>query len=149
MEGRTHKADQQCRIPKRVLAVGGLFILEGVRGTIPVVQSLLGGAGADGTFTLTLFGWTVNLSLLLLPIGVGILMGKPLARSATRVLCWIFYMILGLMLAGGAAAVIAGRGDAIAMILLSGAFSAPVIAVHRILYSDRADKYFEGRETQE
>jgi hypothetical protein len=35
------------------------------------------------------------------------------------------------------------------MILLSGAFSAPVIAVHRILYSDRADEYFEGRETQE
>ena len=134
----------------RVLVVGILFVLEGIRSTVTVVQRLPGSEGADGAFTLTLFGLTINLSIFLLPIGVGILMGKPLARTAARALCWIFYVVAGLVLAGGiAAALFGGEGVFIMILFYAAIFMAPVIAVHRILYSGRANAYFEPPEDEE
>jgi hypothetical protein len=133
-------------IPKRVLAIGGLMTLEGLHGLYILLQGFLGTPAQDSPIVFEFLGLGLNLSLILLPLGIGILFGKPLARTILKVLFWICVYIpsgFGIVIASFLG-ILEGDPRAFIFITLIVILPAVCYGIQKILYSDRANSYFEG-----
>lgn len=132
-------------IPKRIIIIGTLFCLGGVLAIWEVLSDLL-----ESHINL-------NFAVFLLPVGIGLLRGKPRSQWWARI--WI---ILGYLLCAFLVVVVFVapenahaswfeheiRGPAaIPYVLLVLAILAVVfISTHKLLYSDRAKAYFNRSE---
>jgi hypothetical protein len=128
-------------MPKRVLAIGLLFCLAGLGAAWDVLHGL-----SSGKINL-------NFAVCLLPVGIGLLRGK--ARSCWWARFWIIlgYISCGLLLALPLAAPHWARASlgerevqgsaaipfVLAFVLV---FAVLLYAVHRLLYSGKAQAYF-------
>lgn len=134
-------------MPKRILIIGILYCLFGALAIWDVISKLF-----DSHINL-------NFAVFLLPVGIGLLKGKPSSRK------WaIFWIVLGYLFcllmivlalispqnltATWFDRVIKGH-EAVPYVLASvAALGTILVIIHKLLYSERASAYFEQYQTK-
>jgi hypothetical protein len=130
-------------MPKRVLVIGMLFCVGGILAIWDVVASLLNG------------DINLNFGVLLLPVGIGLLRGRPSSQWWARFWIILGYIGCGLLVA----AVIVWpeaayatwfdsqlRGPAAVPYVVGMAMLSAVLLVvmHKLLYSEKANEFFRS-----
>ena len=130
-------------MPKRILIIGLFFCVGGILAIWDVVSAV---------FQSSLY---LNFGVFLLPVGIGLLRGKPSSQWWARFWIIIGYLGCGLLVVvpvvwPGSAHVtwfdIQLRGpEAVPYVIGMGLFFAALLVVeHRLLYSEKANRFFGG-----
>ena len=139
--GPDYPGDSSSKMPKRVLVIGLLFCLGGILATWDVLSGLFHSC------------LSINFAVLLLPVGIGLLRGKPSSQWWAR-----FWIILGYILCGALVIFVTfSPGSASAtwfntklqgpeavpyVIGMALFFAVILFVLHQLLYSEKANRFF-------
>ncbi len=144
--GSDYPGDSSSKMPKRVLVIGLLFCLGGILAIWDVLSGLF-----DSRLS-------INFAVLLLPVGIGLLRGKPSSQWWAR-----FWIILGYILCGsliifvmlspesahatGFGTDLHGPEAAPYVIGMALFFAVLLFVLHKLLYSEKANRFFRRDST--
>jgi uncharacterized membrane protein (DUF485 family) len=139
--GSDYPGDSPSKMPKRVLVIGLLFCLGGVCAIWDVLSALFRSC------------LNLNFAVLLLPVGIGLLRGKPSSQWWARFWIILGYVLCGLLvvfvplLPGSAHATWFGTDlhgpEAVPYVIGMALFFAVLLFVlHKLLYSEKANRFF-------
>jgi len=131
-------------MPKRIIAIGLLFVICGLLALYQVIEDL------------TRNHLNLNLAVLMLPVGIGLLCGKKWSQWCARLWIILGYCLAALLVVlalirpeNARASVftfqVSGTDAVPYVFLLAILLTVGLVILHRLLYSERSNAYFNRR----